>query len=339
MKFKEDKQVNQLMHIVRPLSALGVLIFLGTMGYMFIEDWNFLDSLFMSVTTLTTVGYEIVNAPLSYQGRVFTIFYIVVGVILFLYLAAEFAEYFILVNFGKILSKRKMEKKLKKIKNHYIVCGYGRTGIEVVSHLEKSHKEFVIVDSDPSVVQKAQNEGFLCLLGDVTDDSLLEKAGVYTANSIFCCLSDDADNLYLTLSVRSLYHSLKIVSRCVKPENEKKFLRAGVDKIVLPYEISGSRMVSSVLKPSVHDFLEVVMHANGSNLEMLEFKVEKGALVDGLTLDKSGIKEQADVIIVAVKRDGDFIINPSPFLVLKGGDLLIVLAAGEHLSKFKKLIA
>ena len=190
------------------------------------------------------------------------------GVILFLYIAAEFAEYVLYVNFGKILSKKNMESKLKKLKDHYIVCGYGRTGAEITTQLKNNKLEYVVVDKNPEFEDIAQNESLTYVLGDATDDITLEKAGIERAKGIFCALSDDVDNLYLTVSAKNLNTGISIVTRCIKASNEQKFKKAGATNIILPYEISGRRMVASVVKPLVIDFLDVVIHTKGHELEL-----------------------------------------------------------------------
>ena len=293
----------------------------------------------MSVITLSTVGYGVVH-PLSQTGKIFTIIYIIFGVILFLYFAAEFAQYIFLMNFEKSFRKRNMETRLKKVKNHYILCGYGRTGAEIATQLKNSALEFVVVDKNPDFEIEAQDAGFLYIVGDATDDHILEKAGITEAKGIFCALSDDVDNLYLTVSAKNLNPHIIIITRCIKATNEKKFKKAGATKVILPYEISGRRMVASVVKPLVVDFLDVVMHTKGQELELKleQFKLKKESPLENQTILSSELRQKTGIIIIAIKRGKEFITNPSPETVLKADDFLIVLGTNTQLLNFEKMV-
>ena len=338
MQNTQNKNISLFQLFLRPFIALTFLLALGTFAYMHIEGWNFLDSLFMSVETLATVGLEVI-APLSDPGKIFTIIYMLFGVILFLYIAAEFAEYVLYVNFGKMLSKRNMEAKLKNLKDHYIVCGYGRTGIEITTQLKNNKLEYVVIDKSPEFEDIAQNEGFIYLVGDATDDITLEKAGISKAKGIFCALSDDVDNLYLIVSSKNLNPSLSIVARCIKAVNEQKFKKAGATNIILPYEISGRRMVASIIKPLVVDFLDVVIHTKGQEIElqMEQYLLKEGSPLENQTILSSELRQKTGIIIIAIKRNGNFITNPSPDTKLTIGDF-ITLGTSTQLERFKKLI-
>lgn len=338
MKVKQDQKAS-VFHFFKPLLGLGLFIILGTAGFMIIEGWSPLGSLFMTVTTLTTVGYGFLEPP-SETGKFFIIIYILFGVILFLYVAAEFAEYILFINFGKILSKRTMESKLKKIKDHYIVCGYGRTGAEIVTQLKNSNLDFIVIDKDPEVENLIQSQNCLYIIGDATEDSVLEQAAIERAKGIFCSLNDDVDNLYLTVSSKNLNPDLVIVSRCIKASNEQKFKKAGASTVILPYEISGRRMVASVIKPMVVDFLDVVMHTKGQELElkMEQFQIRESSPLVEKTILSSELRQKTGIIIIAIKRNGCFITNPEPDTIIKTKDYLIILGTNPQLQKFEELI-
>jgi len=325
--------------ILRLLVILVTLLSLGTTGYMVIEKWSFLDSLFMSVETLATVGYGLIE-PLSEVGKIFTIIYILFGVILFLYIAAEFANSVVNVNFQKVLGRKRMEGKLKNLRNHLILCGYGRTGSEIALQLRNNKLPYVVIDKEPSVEEIALEEGFLFIAGDATDDLILQRAGIERAEGIFCALNDDVDNLYLTLSAKNLSPELKIVTRCIKASNEQKFKKAGASTIILPYEISGRRMVSSIIKPEVVDFLDVVMHSQGEDLElkMEQFYLPEGCCLEDKTIYSSEIRQKSGIIIVAIKRAGKFITNPESDTVLKAHDYLITLGTTQQLQSFENFV-
>lgn len=331
-------EISSLALFIKPTIGLVALLSLGTFGYMIIEGWNWLDALFMSVETFTTVGYGFIH-PLSKQGQIFTLIYILFGVILFLYFAAEFAEYIITVNFGKMLGKRKMKKKLAKLKNHHIVCGYGRTGAEITSQLKNSGLEFVVVEKDESFEEIAQKEDCLYVIGDATDDETLIKAGILNAKGIFCALSDDVDNLYLTLSSKNLHPELTIIARCIKASNEAKFKKAGARSVIMPYEICGRRMVASVIKPFVVDFLDVVMHNKGHELELKleQFMLKENSSLINKTILSSGMRQKTGVIIIAIKRGSEYITNPTPNTTIMQKDILIALGTTSELSAFEEL--
>jgi len=335
----EDYTKSLIFSFLKPFVGLVVLVIVGTAGYMIIEGWNFLDSLFMSVITLTTVGYGFVH-PLDQNGKIFTIIYILIGVMLFLYLAAEFAEHVILINFGRILSKKNMETKIKNMKGHYIVCGYGRTGAEIAAQLKANKLDYIIIDKDPEFELTAQDYHIPYILGDATDDSILKKANIDKAKGLFCALSDDVDNLYLTLSSKDLNNNLLIIARCIKVSNEPKFRKAGASNVILPYEISGRRMVAYVTKPLVVDFLDVVMHTQGEELELKleQYHLKKGSILEGKTILSSELRRKTGIIIIAIKRENEFITNPSPNTVLKSDDYLITLGTSPQLTKFENMV-
>ena len=323
--------------IVRIFLLLLLLVSFGTAGYMLIEKWNFLDAVFMSVQTLTTVGFGFVH-PLSDAGRIFTIIYILFGVILFLYLATEFASTMTNFNLEKVIRKQNMEKRLKNFKNHFILCGYGRTGNEIAAQLKYNKMDFVIIDKDPTIEASIQEIDVPYVIGDATEDETLEKANVSQAKGLLCALSDDVDNLYLTLSARNLNPGLIIVTRCIKSSNEVKFKKAGANKIILPYEISGRRMVSSIIKPDVTDFLDVVVHTKGHELEleMEQSYLKAGSSLENKTIYDSEIRQKTGIIIVAIKRKGKYITSPPPDTILQAGDCLIILGTTEQLTSFEK---
>lgn len=319
--------------------GLFALVLCGTFMYMYIESWTFLDSLFMSVETLTTVGYGLFQ-PLSTAGKILTITYILFGVILFLYYAAQVAQYIVLLNFEGVFKRKNMESKLKNLKDHYILCGCGRTGKEVAAHLQQTDLKFIVIDKHPEFEEYAQEEGFLYLVGDATDDDILKKVGIERAKGIFCALSDDADNLYLTISAKDFNPEIQVIARCIRPSNEKKFLKAGATTAVLPYEISARRMVTSVTKPLIVDFLDVVLHTNNQELELkLEHVIvkEKGFLANK-TIIESNLRDKSGITIVAIKRNGTLIPNPPADTTLTPNDDLIVLGTTMQLEKLEKLL-
>lgn len=224
--------------------------------------------------------------------------------------------------------------------NHFIVCGFGRTGSEIAAQLAEYGLNFVIVDKEPTAESMLLETNYLHFLGDATDDKVLEKAGIHKAKGIFCALNDDADNLYLTLCARDLKANLNIIARCVKASNEQKFLKAGATSTILPYEICARRMVSSVVKPHVVDFLDVVMHTKGHELELKleQFLLRKESSLDNKKIIDSKIREKTGVIVVALKRGDQFFTNPSPDTILKADDHIIAIGTNQQLSELQKIV-
>lgn len=323
----------------KPFIGLGLLIVIGTFCYSKIEGWNFLDSLFMSVQTITTVGYgELI--PLSIEGRIFTIIYIVFGVMLFFHLSAEFAKVIFMSSFETIWKKRAMENKLKKFKNHYIVCGYGRTGNEIAQILKNENLNFVVIDKNESLEETFLEAGIPYVIGDSTDDHVLELAGIEQAKCLFCALDGDVDNLYLTVSAKNINPQIKIIARCIKASNEIKFKKGGASSTILPYEISARRMVASVVKPLVVDFLDVFAHNKEQDFELQleQVHVIEGSPVANTTIKSSKIKDQSGAIIVAIKRDKDFMISPKPDETIQANDYLVAVGTGKQLKEMEKII-
>ncbi|MDD3151057.1 MAG: NAD-binding protein [Candidatus Gastranaerophilales bacterium] len=326
-------------HFLKPFLGLAVLICIGIVGYTNIEGWSVLDSFFMSVETLTTVGYGL-NEPLTTQGKLFTIIYIIFGVFLFLYLASEFAQHVFMANFNKRFRVKSMENKIKKLKNHYLVCGFGRTGKEIVLQLQNNNIPFVVIEKDENLESVMEDMNILYLPGDATEDETLKNAGIDRAKGIFCTLSDDVDNLYLTVSAKNINPDLKIITRCVKTSNEQKFKNAGATQTILPYEISARRMVASVVKPLVVDFMDIVMHNQGKGLKLKldQIYIKKGSPLENETVLSSKLKDKTGVTIVAIQRNEEFITNPPANTKFMAGDYLLAIGTNQELSKLQEII-
>ena len=314
------------------MGLIIMIIAIGTAGYMVIEGWSLLDSVYMTVTTLTTVGYREIH-HLSAKGMVFTIFLIVGGVGTMLYALSTGARVILEGELREIFGRKKLEKKIGEMKDHYIICGYGRMGKIISKELKAEGVKFVVVEKAPESFEKKAD--VLILKGDATQDHVLKEAGIEKARGLISVLPTDAENLFVVLSARGLNPSLLIVARAVDEDAERKLLRAGATKAISPYHIGGLRMAHTVLKPSVVDFIEFATKSGNIELRLQEINLQEGSRLIDSTLQECRIGEDLGVIVVAIKQaTGDTKFNPTFRSTLKAGDTLIAL--GE-ISKLKEL--
>ncbi len=317
------------------LALVFTVIMSGTVGYSIIEGWNLFDSLYMTVITLSTIGYQEVR-PLSHTGRVFTIIIVFVGVGVVAYAINNGIRIIFEGEIQKALGRRKLEKRLKLIKNHFIVCGYGRMGRIICRELKAKGVPFVVVEKERQ--EPDQEDEIVFIYGDATKDELLKEAGIERARGLISVLSTDAQNLFVVLSARELNPDLFIVARAGDEGSEQKLLRAGADRVVSPYHIGGLRIAHTVLKPAVVDFLELATKTGYLELELEEVKVEENSSLANKTIHEAGIGRELGVIIVAIKRrNGEMKFNPMHNTVMKPGETLIAIGEVKRLKVLERL--
>ena len=332
---------NSMMSGFRPIIIAALLfiiiLFVGTSGYIFIEGWPFLDALYMTVITLSTVGYEIPYS-LSPAGKGFTVILILVGVGTVLYLFGSIAQVMFEGRLKLLLGRKAMEKKISALKNHYIICGYGRIGQYVCKQLREHKTPFVIIERDPQLSQEAQEHGFLFIQEDATKEEALIKAGVKNALGLITVVESDADNVYIILTARGLNPSLKIISRAAEEGAVKKMFMAGANTVISPYEIGARKIVQTITHPLVTDFIELTVH-RGIELQMEEIPIGKEAKIKDVSLKESGLRQKFDVIVIAIRKaSGEMIFNPSPQTLISCGDILIVLGKPEKLVELESVM-
>lgn len=305
------------------------LLMLGTGGYMVIEGSSFLDSMYMTIITITTVGYGEV-LPLSEAGKIFTMVLILVGMSFVLYLLGEITQTVVQGGIQRILGRNGMDKKIAELKDHYVVCGFGRIGKVICKSLQENRKQFLIIENDPQEIQKITELGYLVLEGNASEDEALLKAGIKKAKGLIAVVSSDADNVYIVLSARGLNPDLFIMARASGSEgSETKLLRAGADKVISPYYIGACRMAQLLVRPTVVDFVDLTVHGGELGLRLEELSVSERAPFANMALLDSKIRLKYDLIVVAIKRyNGEMQFNPSPQTKILPGDTLVVL--GEH---------
>jgi voltage-gated potassium channel len=310
----------------------------GTAGYMFIEGWSVWDSLYMTIITLSTVGYSEVGG-LSEVGRLFTVVLIVVGVSFVFYVGGSVVQFMVEGRIREILGRRKLERKIRGIKDHYIICGYGRVGTSIVKALGSKSIELAIVEKDPDRVAKLSEENILHIAGDATDEENLILAGIERARGLVTVLKTDSDNVFVTLSARQLNPGLFILARADEELSEKKMLAAGANVVVCPYRMGALRMAQTIMRPTVTDFLELTTSDATRDIQMEEMPASPASKLIGVALMDSGIRKNLDLIIVAVKKpSGDILFNPSAQTTIEAGDTVIAIGKLKDLEKLRKLL-
>jgi voltage-gated potassium channel len=317
--------------------SLATLLVLGSLGYVIIEGWSFFDGLYMTVTTLTTVGFGEVH-PLSTAGRAYTMVLILTGVGVMLYIVGALARVVVEGEIQDALGKRKVRRHVQKIKDHYIICGFGRLGGIVARQLSQARIPVVGVENNPDMIHTLEAQGYPFVAGDATREEVLLEAGIERAKGLVAVLHSDAGNVYVTLTARSLNPKLYIAARGEDPASHKKLLRAGADKVESPYEMGGRKMAQTILRPTVVTFMDLAMQ-DGVEWSMEEVAVDARSPLVGVPLMDTNIRKDLDLIAVAVKRaDGTLLFNPTPHTTLQGGDTLIAVGMRHNLEKLEDLM-
>jgi len=324
--------------IIRPIIVIIFVISFGTIGYSIIERWNPFDSLYMTIITLTTVGYGEVH-PLSKAGKFFTIILILSGVGAMLYALGSGAKTLIEGELREILGRKKVSKIIEGIRNHYIICGYGRMGKIISKEMSSHGAHFVVIEKSAEVLAIVDKD-ILAIQGDSTQDAILKGAGIEKAQGLISVLSSDADNLYVVLSARGLNPKLRIAARASEEGVEQKLIRAGADNVISPYHIGALRIAHTMLKPAVVDFIEFATKKGNIELQMEEIKVKEDSHIMGLSLDECEMRKELGIIIVAIKRaSGEMEFNPTSASIIKQGDTLIAMGEVNQLKKLEQLVS
>jgi len=317
------------------LQIIYLLLFIliaGTLGYHFIEGWSLFDSFYMSVITLATVGYGETH-PLSTTGRVFTIMLILGGMGIILYGISELTQFLVQGGIAGILRRRKMERTIKKISHHYILCGAGNNGHYVLEELVRTKRKVVAVEKDPKKVQQLIDRGIPTVEGDAASDDVLRSAGIDRAIGLVCTLPEDKDNLFVVITARGLNSDLRIVAKVDDFDVREKFFRSGADSAVSAPYIGGLRMASELIRPDTTTFLDSMMR-DSSELRVDEVKIGTSSGYRGKPLKQCDVLRSSGVVLVSLRRgteDREFLFNPQPHTVINPGDTLIVIGNPEQL--------
>ncbi|MEZ4715483.1 MAG: NAD-binding protein [Caldilineaceae bacterium] len=319
--------------VLAVLIMLGGLLFLGTAGYMVIEGWPWRTALFMTVITISTVGYG-EEYPLSMRGEAFTMVLIVLGVGAAAYTFTTFTDYIVAGELRGVLRRQRMKREISKLTDHFVICGYGRVGRQLAESLRESGYVVVVVDADPAVAAELEDAETYFIPGSATEDEQLLEAGITRARGLASCLPQDADNVFVVLSARALNAQLVIIARSNQVESTTKLRIAGADQIINPYLITGRRMAAQLVHPNVVEFLDVVMQRGELELRIEELIIGAGSGVDGKTLAQAHVRSETGVNVLAVRRrDRTIHTDLGPAFPLSAGDTLICLGTPQQLAQ------
>ena len=330
--------MNSTRHLIFSVFLIVFIIILGVTGYMMIEGWNLLDALYMTVETLTTVGYNEVH-EMTRMGRIFTILLICIGVAFFLYVAGAVVQFMVEGRIRTILGRRRLDKKIDRLKNHYIICGYGRIGKVLCKMLLSKPIDLVVVEKDPDLIPEMDADKILYVSGDATNEENLIKAGIQRAKGLIAALATDTENVFLVLTARQLNPDLYIIARASRNESKTKLQAAGANKVELPYDMGAVSMAQRIIRPTVTSFLELAVAHKRKDIQMEEMPVRSSSDLVNVMLKDSGIRQQFNLIIIAIKKlDGNMLFNPSFETVIEGGDTVIAVGQENNLQQLEKIL-
>ena len=330
--------MNPFRQLLPSLVMLLVIFLAGTAGYSLIEGWSLLESSYMVVITLFTIGFQEVHA-LSQSGRVFTMLIAITGVGTAIYAGGQVVE--IIVE-GEILGyrrRKKMERKVRDMKNHFIICGFGRTGHQVAEELESAGVPYVVVDRKPETAEELEPKGIPYIIGDIIADENLEEAGIKTARGLISTADSDVANVYVTLSARALNPGLYIVARAGEIDTEKKLKMAGADRVISPYYISGKRMAAWATRPVTSEFLDMVVHGGSLEFSLSEITVSPNSAMLNKTLQDAEIRQKTGALVLAIKKwGGEFDQQPQASTPIEQGDTFVVIGTQQQLELLNKML-
>lgn len=329
--------------LLRRLAFVAALILLtlatGTVGFSVIEGYPPFDAFYMTLITVSTVGYAEIH-PLSHAGRIFNSFLIFFGVTTMFFAIGAMTQSIIELELGEYFGKRRTRRMIDNLANHFIICGYGRVGRNAAHELQRAHVPFVIVDRNPERTEKALLAGMLAVAADSTRDETLRSVGVERARGLVSALATDSDNLFVILSAKNLNPKLYVATRAGEEEAEDKLRRAGADAVFAPYTTAGYRLAQAVLRPHVFQFFDVATRSMGLDVNIEQVRVPEMSEFASHSLEQTQIRRDLGVIVLAIRKsDGRMLFNPPAETVISAGDHLIVMGKPAHLRSLEDTIA
>jgi voltage-gated potassium channel len=310
----------------------------GTAGFVLIESYPPLDAFYMTLTTITTVGYQEIR-PLHQAGRIFNSFLIVYGVTTMFFAIGAMTQAVVEMELPELFGKRRVKRMIEKLENHYILCGFGRVGRAAAFEFKQAGVPFVLVDRNPERVERAIREEMLALNADSTRDQTLLEAGVTRARGLIAALATDADNLFVILSAKNLNPQLKVAARAGEEEAEEKLRRAGAEVVFAPYSNAGHQLALSLLRPHVVQFLDVATRSVGLDVGIEQVRVAASSEFVSRSLKQLQVRRELGVIVLAIRKaDGQMLFNPPADAVIEADDYLIVMAEHQALRRLEQLL-
>ncbi|MEA1901391.1 MAG: potassium channel protein [Thermodesulfobacteriota bacterium] len=330
--------MNSERHLIVSFLLTLLIIGFGTAGYMAIEGWELLDAFYMTVITMGTVGYNEVH-EISKIGRLFTVLLIFFGVGYFVYLAGVVVQFMVEGRMRTILGRRRLDKKIDRLNDHYIICGYGRIGRVLCKNLQRKPLDLVVIEYNRELIPVMDEDKVLYVCGDVSDEANLIKAGIKRAKGLVAVLATDADNVFLVLTARQLNPDIHIVARACHVESKSKLRAAGANNVESPYEMGGVSMARRIIRPTVTNFLDLAFTYSRKDIQMEEIPVSPSSALSNVMLKDSGIRQQFNLIIIAVKKpDDSMLFNPSFETLIKAGDTVIAVGEEANLKKLEAIL-
>ena len=322
-------------HLLISIAISILILAAGTIGYITIEGWPFIDALYMTVITISTVGFKEVN-QVGEMGRIFTIFLVFCGVGFSLYVAAAVVQFMVEGRIRIIMGRRRLDKKIDRLKNHYIVCGYGRIGKVLCRHLKRARIDVAVIEKDPEQIPAMDEDGVLYIVGEAADENNLNKAGIQRAKAVVAALATDTDNVFLVLTARQLAPKLLIMARASQATAKIKLRAAGANFVESPYEMGAVSMAHRIIRPTVTSFLDLAFAHKRKDIQMEEIPVSSTSELVNVQLKDSGIRQNYNLIIIAIKKsDGDMQFNPSYEAVIAPHDTVIAVGEVGNLQKLE----
>jgi voltage-gated potassium channel len=314
------------------------LLALGVLGYMVIEGWPFMDALYMTVITIATVGYGEVH-KVSAAGQIFTVLLIFLGVGFFLYVVGNAVQFLVEGRIRHVLGRRILDKQINKLKDHFIICGYGRMGRALCSYLTQKNLNVVVIEQNTKRVPVMDEDGILYLVGEATDEAILIKAGIKSARGIISVLGTDADNVFMVLITKGLNPELFIMARANQNATEKTLYTAGANKVVSPYALGARRMAHAILRPTVIHFLELAFSDESANIHLEEFPVSASSRLINVPLQESRLRQELNLIIISIRKaDGTMRFNPKASYRFEAGDTVVAVGQDKDLMQMASIL-
>lgn len=327
-----------LRRIVFIAGLIALTLFIGTAGFELLEGYPPFDAFYMTLITITTVGYQEIR-PLSQAGRIFNSFLIFFGVSAMFVAVGAMTQTIIELELQERFGKRRKKRMIDQLRNHFIVCGFGRVGRNAAMELQRAKKPFLVIDRNEARVDRAMRAGMLAVVADATRDECLREAGVLSANGLIAALPGDAENLFIILSAKTLNPKLTVATRASEEEAGEKLRRAGADTVFAPYTMAGQRLAHALVRPHVVEFFDFAANAVGPRIMTEQVWVAPDSAAAGKPLSETLLSGESGVIILAIRKaNGEMLFNPSPATQISGGDYLIVLGEQPRLQRLETLL-